>query len=120
MNIERGVATMKKITRSDIMQDPRPVVILPYSMGEWLTAGFEKVGYNAGVYGWNYSAYAGEGILWVFGYRVPTFKRCRLYDAARGKALRGLTAGASWGFTSEELIDSMVKAVRDIERRRAG
>lgn len=33
-----------------------------------------EIGYNAGIYGWNYSLYYHQsGFHWVTGYRLPSF-----------------------------------------------
>ena len=56
---------LKKLTKKDITGK---VVILPLT--ESMEA-FEKIGYNAGIYGWNWSAYKkdGDATWYLQGYR---------------------------------------------------
>ena len=59
---------IKRMARKDIKGE---VVILPITADTSVTEGYEEVGYNAGVYGWNWSAYKkGNDATWyIQGYR---------------------------------------------------
>ena len=62
----------KKITRNDINKNN--MVALGYCECQTVLNMFGdsfKIGYNAGVYGWNYDLYYVNGVNIVTGYRVP-------------------------------------------------
>lgn len=58
----------KKLTKKDIVGK---AFILPISANTAVGSGYVKVGYNAGVYGWNWSAYKKENdsAWYLQGYR---------------------------------------------------
>ena len=63
---------MRKITRSEINQEN--MVALGYCQAQAALNHFGydyKVGYNSGVYGWNYDLYKINGVDIVTGYRPP-------------------------------------------------
>ena len=63
---------MKKITRNDI--NTKNMVALAYCECQRVLDLFAyeyKIGYNAGVYGWNYDLYTINGVDVVTGYGVP-------------------------------------------------
>lgn len=63
---------MKKITRNDI--NKKNMVALGYCQCQTILNlfGYDyKVGYNSGVYGWNYDLYRINGVYIVTGYNVP-------------------------------------------------
>lgn len=63
---------MKKITRNQINKEN--MVTLGYCQCQKILNLFAydyKVGYNAGVYGWNYDLYNIHGVDIVTGYNVP-------------------------------------------------
>ena len=67
---------MRKITRSEINKNN--MVALSYCQCQRVLNLFGndyKVGYNSGVYGWNYDLYRIHGVDIVTGYRVP-FAEC--------------------------------------------
>ena len=59
---------IKRMSKKDLKGE---VVILPITTDTSVTEGYEEVGYNAGVYGWNWSAYKrNNDFAWyVQGYR---------------------------------------------------
>jgi hypothetical protein len=62
----------KKVTRNDINKDN--MIALGYGQCQMILGLFGenyKVGYNSGVYGWNYDLYSIHGVDVVTGYRVP-------------------------------------------------
>lgn len=63
---------IKKITRNDINKNN--MVTLGYRQCQTILNMFGnnyKIGYNSGVYGWNYDLYRIHGIDVVTGYNVP-------------------------------------------------
>lgn len=63
---------MKKITRNNINKNN--MVALSYCQCQRVLNCFAsdyKVGYNSGIYGWNYDLYRVNGIDIVTGYNVP-------------------------------------------------
>lgn len=63
---------MRKVTRNDI--NTNNMVAFSYCQCQMvldLFASEYKVGYNAGVYGWNYDLYEINGVDIITGYRVP-------------------------------------------------
>ena len=67
---------MKRITRSDI--DKNNMVALSYCQCQTILNlfGYEyKIGYNTGLYGWNYDLYRIHGVNIVTGYNVPYANR---------------------------------------------
>jgi hypothetical protein len=67
----------KKITRNDINKNN--MVTLGYGQCQIILSLFGedyKVGYNSGVYGWNYDLYSIHGVDIVTGYRVPYQEYC--------------------------------------------
>ena len=63
---------MRKITRNEINQEN--MVVLSYCQAQTALNRFaynDKVGYNAGVYGWNYDLYRINGVDIVTGYNCP-------------------------------------------------
>lgn len=66
---------MKKVTRNDINKEN--TIALSYCQCQAVLAMFGgeyKIGYNAGVYGWNYDLYEVNGVSIVTGYHVPYYK----------------------------------------------
>ena len=59
---------IKRMTKKDITGE---VVILPITADTSVDEGSHEVGYNAGVYGWNWSAYKRDNYsaLYIKGYR---------------------------------------------------
>lgn len=59
---------IKRMTRKDIKGE---VVILPITADTSVNKGYEEVGFNAGVYGWNWSAYKkdSDAKWYIQGYR---------------------------------------------------
>lgn len=67
---------MKKIVRNEINKNN--MVALSYCQCQRVLNLFGrnyKIGYNSGVYGWNYDLYRVHGVDIVTGYRVP-FSEC--------------------------------------------
>lgn len=63
---------MRKITRNNIKKNN--MVALNYCQCQrvlGLFGGDFKIGYNSGVYGWNYDLYEINGVSVVTGYNVP-------------------------------------------------
>ena len=66
---------MKRITRNNI--NKMNMVALSYCQAQTALDLFGtdyKIGYNAGVYGWNYDLYRIGGVDVVTGYNVPYYK----------------------------------------------
>ena len=66
---------MRKITRKQI--NKTNMVALGYCQAQAALNHFGydyKIGYNAGVYGWNYDLYRINGVDIVTGYNVPYYK----------------------------------------------
>lgn len=65
---------MRKVTRNEINR--KNMVALGYCQIQTILGLFAddyKVGYNSGVYGWNYDLYRIRGIDVVTGYNVPYY-----------------------------------------------
>lgn len=63
---------LKKITRNDINKDS--MIALSYCQCQTVLGMFGcdcKVGYNSGIYGWNYDLYRVNRVDIVTGYNVP-------------------------------------------------
>ena len=64
---------IEKMTRNDVKKRAAYGNIYYTDMNIYSLKYFNKIGYNAGVYGWNYDVYEyGRNVLLV-GYRVPSF-----------------------------------------------
>lgn len=66
---------MKKITRNDINKEN--MVVLGYCQCQRILNMFAydyKIGYNSGIYGWNYDLYRINEIDIVTGYNVPYYQ----------------------------------------------
>ncbi len=64
-----------RITRNEINKEN--MVALGYRQCQTILNRFGedyKVGYNSGVYGWNYDLYRVNGVNVITGYRVPYYK----------------------------------------------
>ena len=65
-----------KMTKKDVRRIAgcRPVLSADYTVACYLEEkGFEPIGYNSGVYGWNYDVYEIGGALICAGYRPVGF-----------------------------------------------
>lgn len=61
-----------KMTRNQIADLPvDKIVTAGYCDLEYLLSGIDPVGYNAGIYGWNYDVYIIGDVGILTGYRVP-------------------------------------------------
>lgn len=70
-----------RISRNDIHRDGKPVIRVPYCAAQSLLAGMQPIGFNAGVYGWNYDVYAVGNALICTGYRnMPGKKALHLRE----------------------------------------
>lgn len=58
-----------KVTRSEVYKYHNKVISIGYCAAYYLLIGEEAVGYNAGVYGWNYDLYSIGSTAIVTGYR---------------------------------------------------
>ena len=66
---------MRKVTRNEINKSN--MVALGYCQAQMILNLFAedyKIGYNSGVYGWNYDLYRIRGVDIVTGYNVPYYK----------------------------------------------
>lgn len=87
----------RHITRKDINQLKKigyTVCTVPYCSAQHLLTGLERFGYNAGIYGWNWSAYQIHDAIIVTGYRnFPTcgedLPNLAEHEAAAAEILRG-------------------------------
>jgi hypothetical protein len=87
---------MAKLTRKDInvlRSIGYTVYNVPYCEAQHLLTGLERFGYNAGIYGWNWSAYKVYDAIIVTGYRnfpcgkeVPNLAE---HEATAAEILRG-------------------------------
>lgn len=58
-----------KMSREDVYKMGYPVVKLPARAMQSLLYGIERIGYNSGIYGWNWDAYFIHGVVFCEGYR---------------------------------------------------
>ena len=58
-----------RITRNDIKTFNTRLSI-PYATLQSLLSYIQPIGYNAGIYGWNYDCYDIDGVLLMTGYRT--------------------------------------------------
>ena len=58
---------MKKITRNSLVD--KPIIKIGYCAAHNLLKGLDRIGYMAGVYGWNADVYDAGGAYIVTGYR---------------------------------------------------
>lgn len=62
-----------KMTRNQIADLPaNKIVTAGYCDLQYLLSGVDPIGYNAGVYGWNYDVYVLDGICILTGYHTPS------------------------------------------------
>ena len=59
----------KKMTRADAQRLGYPVLRVGADALQYLLVNHEPVGYNSGMYGWNWDAYYVHGVVIVTGYR---------------------------------------------------
>ena len=64
---------MEKMTKNDIKRIAGYGNIYYTDMNTQTLKYFNKIGYNAGVYGWNYDVYEYGCNVLLVGYRVPSF-----------------------------------------------
>ena len=57
------------VTRKQIMDNFQKVVYIPYCEAETLLRFSSPIGYNSGVYGWNFDLYAFGNVAVCTGYR---------------------------------------------------
>ena len=60
---------LNKLTRKDVQNMGYPVVKLPAGAVHYLMFGIDRIGYNSGIYGWNWDAYIINGVVFCCGYR---------------------------------------------------
>jgi hypothetical protein len=58
-----------KVTRKQLQAWSRKIIAIGYCSAHNLLYPEDSIGYNAGVYGWNYDAYYVDGIIITTGYR---------------------------------------------------
>ena len=64
---------MEKMTKNDIMRLSAYGKVLYTTQPVKGLNHLNKVGYNSGVYGWNYDVYEYDRNVLLVGYRVPSF-----------------------------------------------
>lgn len=72
------------ITRNQIKRMGKPVVRIPHEFKP--LAFFERIGYNAGIYGWNYDIFNFGKAVIVAGYRINNICVDYLVDQTKAKA----------------------------------
>jgi hypothetical protein len=105
----------KKITRNDINKNN--MIALGYGQCQMILGLFGedyKVGYNAGINGWNYDLYNIHGISIVTGYRVPykeyTNKELKQkLIALDNKVVQKKYSWAKWEEVKQELFSDFLK-----------
>ncbi len=71
------------MTKADVESEFSNVVVLYNYQNKVVNSikkAFNPIGYNAGVYGWNYDVYDINGIGFVEGYRIPNFRNSTRYS----------------------------------------
>lgn len=66
-----------RVTRNDIYRDGKPVIRVPYCGAQSLLAGKHPIGFNDGLYGWNYDAYDVGGAIVCTGLRNMPGKKAK-------------------------------------------
>lgn len=104
----------RHITRKDInllREMGYTIYNVPYVDAQNLLTNVERFGYNAGIYGWNWSAYKIHDCVIVTGYRnfphgeeVPNLAE---HEAAAAEILRGFAT--PWGEKAEKLNELRTK-----------
>lgn len=72
-----------KMTKADVESKFSNVIVLYNYQTEIVNSirqAFSPIGYNAGVYGWNYDVYDINGVGFVEGYRIPNFTNSTRYS----------------------------------------
>lgn len=72
-----------EMSKADVESEFSNVIVLYSYQTEVVNSikkAFSPVGYNAGVYGWNYDVYDINGVGFVEGYRIPNFKNSSRYS----------------------------------------
>lgn len=75
-----------KVTRKEIMNNFVKVVYVPYCEASTLLRYASPIGYNAGVYGWNFDLYAFGNVAVCTGYRNLPGTRANNYREYEKKA----------------------------------
>ena len=75
-----------KVTRKEIMNNFVKVVYVPYCEASTLLRYADPIGYNAGVYGWNFDLYAFGNVAVCTGYRNLPGTRANNYREYEKKA----------------------------------
>ena len=78
----------KSMTRRELQERYPHVIEVGYCNAQYLLNGLNRIGYNSGLYGWNWSAYdLGQGVAICTGYRnlcgdrsVRSYQLVRAYD----------------------------------------
>lgn len=109
----------QKITKSDLRG--RVVIRAGYCAAYYLTRGLERLGYNSGVYGWNYDAFDLGGVILVTGYRPDygdTFKGLKDFEE-RAERLSNWRNGLTWEQRDEKIKELRAEFVAEVlaERR---
>ena len=71
----------RKVTRNELYRWSKKIIAIGYCNANNLLYPENSIGYNAGVYGWNYDAYYVDGTIITTGYR-PIGERVN-YDLLR-------------------------------------
>ena len=75
-----------KVTRKEVMDNFVKVVYVPYCGADTLLRYADPIGYNAGVYGWNFDLYAFGNVAVCTGYRNLPGTRANNYREYEKKA----------------------------------
>lgn len=100
----------KKMTRTDVQSlaawTGKKVIKLGYCEGQYLLRNAQRIGYGAGVYGWNYDVYSVDGAIICTGYRGMPGRRpecdCDEYEKRAEQAAR------SWDADRLEQVDAIL------------
>lgn len=95
-----------KMTKKDVRRiaGRRPVLSAGCVVGYYLEGkGFDPIGYNSGVYGWNYDVYdVGESVI-CCGYRPSAFD---------GEITKTITANDRENKTAEQVIRELLASAK--------
>ena len=94
-----------KMTKKDVRRiaGNRPVLSADYTVSCYLEEkGFEPIGYNCGVYGWNYDVYDFGSVIICCGYRPGTFD---------GNIAKAITINDRKNKNTEQVLAELLESV---------
>ena len=97
-----------QITRNDIIESKANRLSVGYCDLQDALQFYNRIGYSAGVYGWNYDYYSIGNVAVITGYR-PEGKHVD-YDEVEKVNAKGKELRDSWDWKNEDYLDLCLRA----------